>query len=103
MILKMLVPPSEGFEMEGSHGSQIAVAMLTDNNDEIICVIDQIRGTYHIEKIIDKNAIFKFSHHNTMSIESDEEWEAYDKFFHDAGLGIVLDGMRLNNTGSLSL
>lgn len=101
MKLLMMVPPNMGFEIEGSYGTQIVVAALMDGGDEIICVIDQNRHSYHIQKVVDRNAIFKYSDPNMVRIDDDEAWEAYHKFFHDAGLGIILDGMRLKETGSI--
>ena len=102
MILKMLVPPSEAYEVDGTHGTQLVIALVEDDSNEYVCVIDQFHGTYHLMQLIDKSAIFKFSHHNMARIEIDEVWDAINKYLFDQGLGVVLDGMRLSNTGSLS-
>lgn len=103
MILKLLVPPQESYEVDGTNGYQLVVCLVEDDGNEYVCALDQARGTYHVQQIIDTKAIFKFSCHNMKRIDDDEEWEAVHKFMYEKGLGIIIDGMRQRETGSLIL
>lgn len=97
-----ICPPNHGWEVEHAYG-QLVIGMIEDGGDEIVCVIDQVHGSYHIHKLINKNSFDKFSWYNMERIESDEAFEAYQKAFFDAGLGIILDGMAYKFTGKLTV
>ena len=98
-----LVPRSQGYLIDGALDTQSVPAIVEDGGDWFAMILDSVRGTYHIERFKDKNAVFKFSIHNFERIEDDEQWEALDKFLHDKGAGIIVDGMRHKHTGSLEI
>ena len=101
MIIKHMAPEKFGFVVEDSLETQVVVSVLEDGGDEIALIVDTSTSKYYINKIMDKNAIWKFRSTNFAKIESDEAFDAYEQFFYDNGLGQVLDGMRLARTGSL--
>ena len=96
-----MAPLSQGWIVEGTGDTQLVVSVLEDDNDEVVCIVDTSTGKYYINRIIDKDAIWKFAPHNFAKIENDDAFDAYHKFFFDNGLGIAIDGMNYNFTGKL--
>lgn len=101
MKIVHMAPLSQGWIVEGTSDTQLVVSVLEDDNDEVACIVDISTGKYYINRIIDKDAIWKFAPHNFAKIENDDAFDAYHKFFFDNGLGIAIDGMNYNFTGKL--
>ena len=101
MKLIHLVPPADGFIVEGSSGTQRIPCIVEDGGDWFAMILDSSQGTMHIEQFIDRNAVFLTSAHNLKKIEDDEQWNAINKFMHDSGTGIFADGQRHAVTGSI--
>lgn len=83
-------PLSQGWIVEGTDDTQLVVSVLEDDNDEVACIVDTSTGKYYINRIIDKDAIWKFAPHNFAKIENDDAFDAYHKFFLTMDLALQL-------------
>lgn len=103
MKILMMAPEKQGYIVEDSYDQQLVVAVLEDDGIEVALIVDTLENKYYINEIIDKNAIWKFSSHNFKKVESDDAFDAYEKFFFDNDLGLVLSGMAYARTGKIEL
>lgn len=99
MKIVHMAPEKQGYIVEGSFEQQVVVAVLEDDGIEVALIIDMVENKSYINEIIDKNAIWKFASHNFKRVESDEAFEAYQKFFLDNGLHLIIDGINYSRNG----
>lgn len=99
MKIVHMAPEKQGYMVEGSHGHQVVVAVLEDDGIQVALIIDMLENKSYINELIDKNAIWKFASHNFKKVESDEAFEAYQRFFIDNGLHLVIDGINYDRSG----
>lgn len=85
MKLKYLASTQEGLPLSDSFDNQRVVGILHDDGNIIVMYVDKIQNSYYIERVINKFAIEMLSSSN-FEVITDEEYEAYDKFFKDQGV-----------------
>ncbi len=85
MKLKFISTPDKGIPVMDSFGNQRVVGIISDDNDLIVLIVDAARNAMYIEKVINKFATSMFESMN-FTLVSDEEYDAYYKFFVDQGL-----------------
>ena len=100
MKILHLAPIKDGF-IVGDCEYQTVVAVMEDGGEEFAAVLDHNNRSCHIVRIINKNSNWKFYSYNMDRIGSDEQWDACSKFLYDNGLGVIVDGLRLKETGTL--
>ena len=103
MKILMMAPEKHGYLVEDSNEHQLVVAVIEDDGIEVALIVDTLENKYYINEIIDRKAVWKFSSHNFKKVESDDAFDAYEKFFFDNGLGLVLNGMAYARTGKIDL
>lgn len=87
MKIKFIVEPKSGIPVLDSFGNQVVVAMLIDDGDWIVVILDKVKSSMYIEKVINKFAVSVFESSNFMTI-SDDAFNLYYNYFLENGLSV---------------
>lgn len=85
MKLKFLSHVDDGLPVVDSQGYQRIIGILHNDGDIIVMYVDAIQNSCYIERVVNKFAIDMFASSN-FEVISDEEHEAYEKFFKEQGV-----------------
>ena len=85
MKLKYMSAVKDAIPVTDSRGNQRVIGILHDDGNIIVMYVDAVMQTSYIERVINKFAINMLESSN-FEVISDEEHEAYCKFFVDQGI-----------------
>ena len=85
MRLKMLTTPDKGLPIADSMGNQRVCGIIIDDGSFILLIVDRVKSSMFIERVINKFAANMFESSN-LQVVTDEEFKAYYDFFVVNGL-----------------
>lgn len=85
MRLKMLTTPDKGLPIADSMGNQRVCGIIIDDGSFILLIVDRVKSSMFIERVINKFAANMFESSN-LQVVTDEEFKAYYDFFVANGL-----------------
>ncbi len=85
MRLKLLTTPDKGLPIADSMGNQRVCGIIIDDGSFILLIVDRVKSSMFIERVINKFAANMFESSN-LEVVTDEEFKAYYDFFVANGL-----------------
>lgn len=85
MRLKLLTTPDKGLPIADSMGNQRVCGIIIDDGSFILLIVDRVKSSMFIERVINKFAANMFESSN-LEVVTDEEFKTYYDFFVANGL-----------------
>ena len=77
---------TKGLPISDSNGQQVAIGIMTDGGDCMVCFVDKYLNSLFIEKIINKFAMDFLTSGNMNVVEDEEEFKTCFNFFKEKGI-----------------